>query len=69
MDEYEIIDEPSGNLVRTFPTEEAALEMVRRVVKQQGAHSVDAWAMGRTDLTGPVLSGRALMARACGIQV
>jgi len=47
MDEYEIIDRLTGNLVRSFPTEDVALAMVRVVVRQQGERSVYAWALGR----------------------
>jgi len=53
---YDIYDVETANLVRSFPTEAAALTMVRRIVKRDGPESVEAWAMGRTDLTGDVIA-------------
>ena len=64
MDTYEIYDTDSANLVRSFPTLAAALEMVQRVVNQSGEAAVASWELGRVDPTGDMLAGKDLVARA-----
>lgn len=61
---YDIHDVETANLVRSFPTEEAALAMVRRAVERSGPGAVEAWVLGRTDLNGKVLTGEELVDRA-----
>ncbi|MGI8554159.1 MAG: hypothetical protein ACR2PL_25735 [Dehalococcoidia bacterium] len=60
---YDIYDIETANLVRSFPTEEAALAMVRRAVERSGAEAVEAWALSRTDLAGEVSIGKDLVKR------
>lgn len=40
-DTYELMDTDGGNLVGMFPTEEAALRIVRSSVEQYGVSSAD----------------------------
>jgi hypothetical protein len=61
---YDLYDMETANLVRSFPTEEAALAMIRQVVERSGPQAVETWVMSRTDLTGEVLEGQALVKRA-----
>ena len=60
--DYEIIDRESGNLIATFPSEQATRAAVRAAVRQDGAASVAPWLVGRIDHEGPVLHGRELLA-------
>jgi len=59
--DYEIIDRESGNLIATFPSEQATRAAVRATVRQDGAASVAPWLVGRIDHAGPVLRGRELL--------
>jgi hypothetical protein len=61
---YEIYDRESGNLVDGFPTEREALEMVRRVIEEDGAEAVDGWLLGSVEQPGKALSGQDLLVRA-----
>ena len=61
---YEIYDDESGNLVGSFPSEQAALAVVRNALKRNGAESVATWSLGSVDLAGDVLRGEKLNERA-----
>ena len=69
MDTHDLFDVDTNNLVRSFATEKDALAMVERAIKRSGPESVEAWALSRTDFTGPVFSGKELVARATGQQI
>ena len=66
---YDIYDTDTANLVRSFPTEKAALAMVRRAVKRSGPDAVDSWALTRTDLSGKMVAGPELAQRALQLSV
>lgn len=66
---YEVYDISTANLVRSFPTQEAALAMVRRLVERSGPEAVETWAMSGSDLTGEMLAGKDLIRRALQARV
>lgn len=65
---FEIWDTESGNLVGDYPTERAALDVVRRMIEIHGRQAVATWALAnenrrgttRTVAAGTVLVDRAL---------
>jgi hypothetical protein len=63
---YVIYDTETANLIDSFLTEEEALAMIKRAVKEEGPESIEGWALGRTDRTGEVFSGPKLVHRALG---
>ena len=60
---YDIYDTETANLIDSFPTEEAALEEIRRAVEEDGPDSIEGWAVGRSDHTGEALAGQKLLER------
>ena len=71
MDEvdYEVLDRDSGNLVATFPNEQATRAAVRAAIQRDGSEAIAPWLVGRIDHQGPVLQGQALVAWALQLPV
>ncbi len=63
---WELWDVESGNIVNTYPNEQAALAVVREAVIRHGPTYVENWALGRDDNDDPdtVIEGDLLVARA-----
>ena len=64
---FELWHIPSGNLVNTFPDEQAALAVVRRAYEQDGRDAGESFALGTEDRRGrsrQLASGSELLVRA-----
>jgi hypothetical protein len=66
---YDVYDRETGNLVDSFPTQQQALAMVRRVIEASGKDAVASWVVGPNDHDGEVSSGKALIDRAMAARV
>lgn len=64
---YNIYDRESFNLVDSFPTEEEALAMVKRAIKEDGPESVESWVLGEMGFPEKALSGQSLIDRAMNV--
>ena len=49
---YEIWETEAGNIVDTFDSKEAALDLVRRALSEQGRDAVAKWSMATCDENG-----------------
>ena len=66
---FELWDIETANLVGDYPTEEAALDVVRTSIREHGPEAVAALALAYEDDAGetrPIVAGAALMERAQG---
>ena len=54
-DKYELFDSDGANLVGTFPTQEAALDIVRSSVEQYGESSMLTVGLGGEDESGELV--------------
>jgi hypothetical protein len=63
---FEIYDTDTKNLIRSFPSEAAALAMVRRTIERNSSKAVASWAMGADDPDAPLYVGNELIERAMG---
>jgi hypothetical protein len=64
---WELWDVGTGNIINTYPTEQAALALVRRALDRHGRHYLANWALGRAaddDEPDSVIEGDALVDRA-----
>ncbi len=60
---YDIYDIETGNLIDSFPTEEAAFAEVRRAIEEDGPDAIRHWSVGRSDHVGEALTGQRLIER------